>query len=124
MTAKEKKIIAQWLGEHRIKLLELWNCVKEKRLDYPGRIMDINASWEYNGYVYRGQKPQKETCINQIRVWYNGKLCERPLKNGSVLIECTDDICIYRSLSPEEDKYLFNSVSKRLQSNYNEPAYT
>jgi hypothetical protein len=120
LTAKEKRIIVQWVGDHRTKLLELWDCVKEKKIEYPARVMEINATWEYNGFVYSGQKPKKETCLNHIKVWYNGTLSERPLKDGSVLIECSDDICIYRSMSPETDKYLFSSVSNRLQSNYDE----
>ena len=117
LSSKETRVIREWLSMHGRTLHELWDCLKNGDTSAPSLIKKINETWEYQGCIYKGEKPQKEKHYPDLIVWYNGCLSERDITTSKKEIHSTGSMCVYYLKKSEANTGLVFKSDIDLQTN-------
>ena len=96
LSSKEKSYLLSWIANHRNALHKLWSAIN-KGTNYDIVLSEIQGQWQYREATFEGIKPQKETTVEGVHLWYNGELSPTPQEDGTIKIMCTNDVCAYIS---------------------------
>lgn len=94
ISSKEKSYLLSWIADNRNALHELWSAVNQGT-DYDIVLSQIQGQWQYRETTFEGTKPEKETTVEGVHLWYNGELSSTPQEDGTIKIMCTNDVCAY-----------------------------
>lgn len=94
ISSKEKSYLLSWIANNRNALHELWNAINQGT-NYDIVLSEIQGRWQYRGVSFKGTKPEKETTVEGVHLWYNGELSLTPQEDGTIKIMCTSDVCAY-----------------------------
>ena len=106
LSSTETKVVREWLSMHGRTLHELWACLKNGDTSGPSLIKKINETWEYQGCIFKGKKPQKEAHYPDLIVWYNGCLTERNITATIKEVRSTGSMCVYYQKKSEKNSGL------------------
>ena len=117
LSSAETNVVREWLSQHGKTLLELWNCLKNGDNTANDLINSLNETWEYQGYVYNGDKPEKEAHYPDLIVWYNGCLSEKDINASMKEVHSTGSMCVYYQKKNELNSGLLFKSDIDLQIN-------
>lgn len=118
LSRKERNIILDWISQHENALNALWDHVNRGKT-YESELQVVQDTWEYNGYCYKGKKPDKELTIGNVKIWYNGSIQEYDSGDGRKRIACTKDVCVYYHIGYDDRHLLLEIEGQNIQSNLN-----
>lgn len=94
ISSKEKSYLLSWIANNRNALHELWSALNQGT-NYDIVLSQIQDQWQYREATFKGTKPEKETTVEGVHLWYNGELSSTPQEDGTIKIMCTNDVCAY-----------------------------
>lgn len=110
LSRDEKRILVDWIQSHSITLQDLWDGMKKGSPDYTFQVKRVINTWETDGFVFDGCRPQNKRDFDGFTIWYNGSLTES-LVGDQVEFKSSGIMCVVVKTKDKEliSQYSFKS---------------
>lgn len=110
---RTQRAVEKWIERHRSDLLELWEIVKAGR-DYRPKVERIRRDEEFGEYGFKGIKPESFILIDDVKIWYDGKITQEKDENNKKIIS-EGNMFVGLPNNYQEGRMIFESLKGSVQ---------